>query len=38
MHSDTVKTGLMVSVLSAIALSTGCGPSMRTRVANAMQG
>ncbi len=28
----------MITVLSAIALSTGCGPSVRTRVATAMEG
>ncbi|WP_309672777.1 hypothetical protein [Gemmatimonas sp.] len=33
-----MKTRVMITVLSAIALSTGCGPSVRTRVANAMQG
>lgn len=38
MHGHAVKTRLIVTVLSAIALSTGCGPSVRTRVANAMQG
>ncbi len=28
----------MITVLGAIALSTGCGPSIRTRVADAMEG
>ncbi|WP_310571549.1 hypothetical protein [Gemmatimonas sp.] len=33
-----MKTRVIITVLSAVALSTGCGPSVRTRVANAMQG
>lgn len=33
-----MKMRVVITVLSAIALSTGCGPSVRTRVAKAMQG
>lgn len=33
-----MKTRVIVTVLSAILLSTGCGPSLRTSASNAMQG
>ena len=38
MHRDAVKIRGIVMVLSACALSTGCGASLRTRVIEAMEG
>ncbi len=33
-----MRTRVIITVLSAMALSTGCGPSLRTSAMNAMQG
>jgi hypothetical protein len=38
MHRDAVTIRGMVTVLSACALSTGCGASIRTKVVEAMEG
>ncbi len=38
MHGHTVKTLSIMTLLSALALSTGCGDSVSTRASNAMQG
>ena len=38
MHRNAVKIRAIVTVLSACALSTGCGASIRTKVIEAMEG